>query len=407
MNSPPRNTAPRALSGGAFRWLSAARLRAAAAFALGCALAAWPGQKAGAELPNDPMASVQSLPATASPHWMWVNDIVFSHMASGKAMLVDGDSGHFLGELDVGFGSMRVVPALDGKVIFSPETYFSRGTRGDRTDVVTLYDPMHLAPIGEIVIPPKRSSNMPMMANTELTDDGRFLLIYNFTPAQSVTVVDTRSRTFVGEVQTAGCALVYPTGPRSFFSVCADGTLLDVRLDDTGRATNGQRTSRMFDVQRDPVTEKAVRVRDTWYFVSFDGTIYPVNINKAALTLGPTWSLLSAADKAQKWRPGGLQQLAAHAGLNRLYSIMHQGPLETHKDPGKEVWVYDLARRARIQRIAMKNESGSIQVTRDAHPLLFSAFIESTILDVYNAASGAYLRSINDIGTTPTVLVNP
>src|SRR6185437_15895921 len=158
MNSPPRNTAPRALSGGAFRWLSAARLRAAAAFALGCALAAWPGQKAGAELPNDPMASVQSLPATASPHWMWVNDIVFSHMASGKAMLVDGDSGHFLGELDVGFGSMRVVPALDGKVIFSPETYFSRGTRGDRTDVVTLYDPMHLAPIGEIVIPPKRSS---------------------------------------------------------------------------------------------------------------------------------------------------------------------------------------------------------------------------------------------------------
>ncbi|HEY3785303.1 MAG TPA: amine dehydrogenase large subunit [Steroidobacteraceae bacterium] len=393
MNAPARNTASRYLAWGAL--------------ALFAALGLWPTQKAAAVLPNDPIASVQSLPATASPHWVWVNDIVFSHMTNGKALLVDGDNGHFLGELDVGFGSMHVVPSIDGKVIFSPETYFSRGTRGDRTDVVTLYDPVHLAPIGEIVIPPKRSSNMPMMANAQLTDDGRFLLIYNFTPAQSITVVDTRSRTFAGEVETAGCALAYPTGPRSFFSICADGTLLDVRLDDTGHAASRERTTRMFDVQHDPVTEKGIRVHDTWYFVSFGGTIYPVNIDKSALALGATWSLLSSADRAQKWRPGGLQQLAAHTGLNRLYSIMHQGPLETHKNPGKEVWVYDLARHARIQRIAMKNESGSIEVTRDAHPLLFSACIETNILDVYDASNGALLRSVNDIGTTPTVLVSP
>lgn len=362
---------------------------------------------ADAALPSDPMSVVQSLPLPASAHWVWVNDFVFPHMTNGKAMLVDGDSGRFLGELDTGFGSMRVIPSPDGKMIFSPETYFSRGTRGERTDVVTLYDPAHLSAVGEIIIPPKRSSNMPMMANAELTDDGRFLLIYNFTPAQSITVVDTHSRKFVGEVETAGCALVFPTGARSFFSICADGTLLDVRLDDAGQATSRQRTARVFDVQHDPVTEKGVRVADTWYFVSYGGTMYPVNIRKSAPTAGLTWPLLTAGDKAQKWRPGGLQQLAAHAGLNRLYSIMHQGPLETHKDPGKEVWVYDLARHVRIQKIAMKNNSGSIQVTRDPHPLLFSAFIESNILDVYDASSGALLRSVGDIGTTPTVLVTP
>ncbi|HZO23379.1 MAG TPA: amine dehydrogenase large subunit [Steroidobacteraceae bacterium] len=398
MNASVRNAAPRRLTGAG---LALGRGLAAGLLALGLI------QPSAAVLPNDPMASVQALPATISPHWVWVNDIVFSHMANGKAMLVDGDNGRFLGELDVGFGSMHVVLSLDGKVIFSPETYFSRGTRGDRTDVVTLYDPVHLAPIGEIVIPPKRSSNMPMMANATLTDDGRFLLIYNFTPAQSISVVDTRSRTFAGEIDTPGCALTYPTGARSFFSVCADGTLLDVRLDESGHATSQQRTAQMFQVQRDPVTEKAVRVRDTWYFVSYDGMLYPINISKSGLTPGPTWSLLSAADTAQKWRPGGLQQLAAQAGLNRLYSIMHQGPRDTHKDPGKEVWVYDLARHARIQKIAMKNDSGSIQVTHDAHPLLFSAFIESNILDVYDASSGAYLRSVKDIGTTPTVLVTP
>jgi methylamine dehydrogenase heavy chain len=86
---------------------------------------------------------------------------------------------------------------------------------------------------------------------------------------------------------------------------------------------------------------------------------------------------------------------------------MHQGPPETHTDPGREVWVYDLARQARVQTIAMKHDSGSIQVTRDAHPLLFSIFIDSTLLDVYDAASGSHLRSVGEIGTTPTVMVTP
>ncbi len=366
-----------------------------------------PPNAAAAPLPNDPAGRVQTLPASASPHWVWVNDFVFPHMVSGKALLVDGDTGRFLGELDTGFGSMRVVLSNDGRVIYSPETYFSRGTRGQRTDVVTLYDPANLAPLGEIVIPPKRSSNMPMMSNAILTDDGRFLLIYNFTPAQSITVVDTRSRTFSGEIETSGCALAYPTGPRSFFSICADGALLHTVLDEAGHARSSNRTDPLFDVDHDPVTEKGVRVGDTWYFVSFAGTIYPVKDVNGALKLQQTWPLTTGPERAQGWRPGGLQQLAVHPGSNRLYSIMHQGPLETHKDPGREVWVYDLARQARIQKIAMKNDSGSIQVTRDSHPLLFSAFIESSVLDVYDASNGNFLRSVADIGTTPTVLVTP
>jgi methylamine dehydrogenase heavy chain len=232
------------------------------------------------------------------------------------------------------------------------------------------------------------------------------MLIYNFTPAQSISVIDTRSKTFAGEIETAGCALAYPTGARSFFSICGDGALLDVRLDEAGHAVSRTRTAQMFDIPRDPVTEKAVRIGTTWYFVSFAGMIRPVVIGNV-LQPGTAWSLLSAAEQAQRWRPGGLQQLAGHAGLNRLYSIMHQGPLESHKDPGREVWVYDLARRQRLQKIAMKNNSGSIQVTHDAHPLLFSIFIESNVLDVYDATSGAFLRSVPDIGTTPTIMVTP
>jgi methylamine dehydrogenase heavy chain len=374
--------------------------------ALVLVLQAPPGGAA-APQPADPAATVASLPATASPHWVWVNDIVFPHMPDGQALLIDGDSGRFLGMLSTGYGFTRVVISKDGKTVFSPETYFSRGTRGTRTDVVSMYDPARLAPVGEIVIPPKRASNMPMMADSELTDDGRFLLIYNFTPAQSVTVVDTHSHSLLGEIETAGCALVYPTGPRSFFSICADGTLLNVKLDDTGHASTRERTGHMFDVATDPVTEKGVRIGDTWQFVSFSGVMYPIQITSAGLTLGAKWPLLTAAEQAEKWRPGGLQQLAVHTRLNRLYSIMHRGGPETHKDPGKEVWVYDLAKHARLQKIAMKHEAGAIQVTHDAQPLLFSVFIDSTTLDVYDARSGEWLRSVENVGTTPTILVTP
>ncbi len=374
----------------------------AAVLAFGCR-----GHMAVAALTPDPAGVVASLPTAASPHWVWVNDIVFPHMSDGQARLIDGDTGRFLGLLSTGVAFEHVLLATDGKLIFSPETYFSRGTRGTRTDVVTLYDPVHLSPRGEIPIPPKRAVTMPMMADAGLTDDGAFLLVYNYTPAQSVTVVDTRARRFAGEIETPGCALVYPTGPRSFFSICADGALLDVHLDDAGHASSRVHTRDVFDVSTDPATEKGVRLGSRWLFVSYGGTVYSVDITPRGLEAGPRWSLLSDAERRQNWRPGGLQQLAVHAKPDLLYSIMHQGGAETHKDPGKEVWVYDLDRRRRVQRIALRSPAGSIQVTRDDRPLLFAAFIGSTTLEVYDARTGRYLRSVEDVGTTPTLLVTP
>ena len=204
-------------------------------------------------------------------HWVWVNDLVFPHMSDGMAMLIDGDSGRYLGTLSTGWGFVRVLLPHDGKLIYSPEIYFSRGTRGVRTDVVTIYDAHTLSPVKEIQIPPKRSANMPMMANAVLTDDDRYMLIYNFTPAQSVSVVDMKSQAFVREVETPGCALVYPTGPRSFFSICGDGALSLAQIDDSGNVSL-TRSAPVFSPAKDPVTEKAVRVGKTWYFVSYDGS---------------------------------------------------------------------------------------------------------------------------------------
>ena len=104
-----------------------------------------------APLPSDMDATrtVLSLPTPPSKHWVWINDFVFAHMADGMAMLVDGDTGQYLATLSTGYTFARVVLPRDGKVVYSPETYFSRGTRGTRTDVVTIYDGATLEVQGE------------------------------------------------------------------------------------------------------------------------------------------------------------------------------------------------------------------------------------------------------------------
>src|SRR3984885_3602302 len=88
-----------------------------------------PVQSAAPPVPADPLGRVATLPPTASPHWIWVNDFVFPHMPDGQALLIDGDSGRFLGMLSTGFGFSRVVIAADGKLVFSPDSHFLRGTR--------------------------------------------------------------------------------------------------------------------------------------------------------------------------------------------------------------------------------------------------------------------------------------
>ena len=357
-------------------------------------------------LPDEPSGSVV-LPATPGAHWVWVNDIAFFNMTDGRATLVNGDTGKMLGMLSTGYGFTGVVLPKHGNVIYSPESYYSRGTRGVRTDLVTIYNARSLSPEEEITIPPKRAAIMPMRSASALTDDDRFLLIYDFTPAQSVTVVDTRSRKFVGEIGTPGCALVYPTGPRSFFSICSDGALLEVKLNNNGGAASVTRTKQLFDPNKDPLAEEGMRDGNTWWFTSFHGWVYPIEHTDHGMRVGKRWSLFTSAERAKHWRSGGLQYLAVYRRTHELYVIVHQGDLATHKNPGKEVWVYSLRTHRRVREIALRAMTGSILVTQDRHPVLFTCFLGSRDLGVYNALTGKYLRTVADVAETPTTMVAP
>ncbi|MBL8266688.1 amine dehydrogenase large subunit, partial [Steroidobacter sp.] len=223
--------------------------------------------------------------------------------------------------------------------------------------------------------------------------------------AQSVTVIDTVSRKSLGEIETAGCALIYPTGPRGFFSLCSDGAALQVHLDDNGQLVSKTRSKILFNPAEDPVTEKGVRDGATWLFATFSGNVLPIDTTGKVPQVRAGWSLLDAAARKESWRPGGIQHLAFHERSKRFYSLMHVGGADTHKDPGTEIWVYDLAKRTRVQRIVLKDIATSIAVTQDDKPLLFTLFIAAPKVQVYDAISGAHQRTIEEIGFTPTTLV--
>jgi len=397
-----------------------------AAFALGAA-------GARAELAPEPVGKVFTLPERPVPHGFWLSDALLHRTA-----LFDADSGELLGTLTAGTPGVGFVIAplfsKDGREIYLAETYYARGVRGERTDVVNVYDATTLAPLHEIAIPPKRAEYFPGNAANALSDDGRYAAVFNATPGASVSVVDVRARRFVAEVPTPGCGLVFAAGPARFLMLCADGAALAVAVDERG--ARAERSAPFFDPNADPLTEKAVRRGAEWLFVSYEGLVHSVDVSGPALAFGEPWPLFDDAQRADGWRVGGGQHLAVHAASGRLYALVHQGPKDTHKDPGREVWVYDLAARRRVQRIELGNplaalvraQAGiarggaaswlldallpnpgawSILVTQDESPVLVATAEGPSSVLVHDARTGALLREIGEAGLAPTLLFAP
>jgi methylamine dehydrogenase heavy chain len=379
---------------------------------------------AGAEVPAEEIGHVSSLPTTSRDHWGWVSDPVLERSA-----LVDLESGRLLGVVDGGWGFTIPLFSADGREIYVPETHYSRRSRGQRTDVVTFYDADTLLPTGEVVIPPRRAINASPLANAAISDDGRFLAVFNMNPATSLSIVDLAEQRFVEAIETPGCSLAYGAGERRFAMLCADGAMLLVQLDEAGHLAGKHRTDPFFDPGSDPVTEKAVRYGDRWFFVSFGGFVYEVDVSQPTPRFEPAWSLFEERERKADWKIGGTKHLAIHEPTGRFYSLVHQGPEDTHKSGGNEIWVYDLSERTRVQKIQLRNpgltylgapmEFGQtwiwpfnrlydgllslagdalvveeINVTLDGAPLLVTAGNYSGSLAIYDALSGEFLRRV-------------
>ncbi len=346
--------------------------------------------------------NVAELSDTLQPHWVWVNDVSFTHISDGRAYLLDADKGQFLGMISGGLahGSLQLAP--DGKSFSVPSTFLSRGTRGERTDVVTFYDASTLQPGKEVIIPPKKMTALPFLSAMPLSDDGRFSLIYNFTPEQSITVVDAVAKSLIGEFPTAGCALIYPTGARSFMMQCGDGSLQSMVLDDNGKIDSLGTSASIF-AENDPATEKPVRLAEKqWLFFTYSSTAHLIDASGKVPVEKQKWSLVGK-DEAE-WRIGGLQPAAYHAPSKRLFTLMHQGGEFTHKQPGTEVWVYDVTTRKRISRYKLEVPATAIAVSGDGQPYLYTIMFGTPDLRVIDAMTGMPVRTIGNLSPEMSII---
>jgi len=336
------------------------------------------------------------------PHWMWVSDLMFAAMEGGKAFLVDGDSGQMKGMLSTGYFFASALQDSGYKNIYSPEVYLSRGTRGERTDIIAVYDPLTLEPVDEIIIPAKHFSGVPMIGHSAISNDDQFIAVFNFTPAQSVSIVDAKARKFVREIETPGCAEVFAAGPRAFNMICGDGSMLTLMLDDAGNVETA-RSDKFFDPKTDIIDDKMAPHGDSWAFFTRSGKVQMIDMSAGKPKFMPLWSLFSDEQLADQWMTGGYQYATINEPTGELYVLVHRGNKFTHKYPGMDVWVYDLKSKKRTRQISLSAPALSIQVTPDDKPLLFTADLEHPGVHVYDAATGKHKHHVEELAVNPTL----
>ena len=351
-------------------------------------------------------ASVVTLPVP-QPHWLYIVDLSPSLVVT-NVLIVDGDSGKMLGTITSGYLA-NFVMTPDGRSIYMSETYYSRAARGTRTDVITTYDPRTLTPRAELALPNGRFLSPGEKYALSLSANGRFLFSANLRPATTVSLIDLARSELLEDIDTAGCALAYPTGDASFVAICGSGALMEVSVSPLGVVSKAL-TEPFFDPETDPVFDAPAIVSgsDRFYFVSYHGRVYPVQrIDGHAVPQKP-WDIVGGSAQGTGWRPGGSYQLLAlNPQLHRLYVLMHRGGDWTQKQSGTAVWVIDTHSGHVAGRLRLTQPADAIAVTLDAHPLLFA--IGDGTLRVYRVERDVLqpVRTVTRLGTDASFLSVP
>ena len=327
--------------------------------------------------------TVETLPEPG-PNWF------FGKTWAGGAYLFDGESGEMRGLVSLSANAPTLVTNPDKQEIYAAESYLARETRGERTDIVAIYDFENLNEVAEIEIP-NHMARLPVKRHLGLTNEGRHLVVLNMNPGHSVSIVDVEDKIFVDEISTPGCAVIMPTGDRDFLQVCGDGTLQLIQLDLSGFQENRERSEVFFNVIEDPVFDRAARSADGWILPTHAGMIFEVTTDDDEINLEEGWSLVGEGEET--WRPGGDEFITAHRELGLLYVAMHEGPEDTHHQPGNEIWLFNLETKQRIHRHVLDTAANSILVTQEANPKLIVADYEGGT-HVFDAISFKHEHSI-------------
>ena len=358
-------------------------------------------------LPEESLPSVATLPAHYPPSWVLVHDMNMASLIDGKVAVVDTASADrpLKGTVRASQFAFYLYSAKNNE-IYTLETFYPRLNRGERTDAITIWDTATLQPKGEIVLPGgKRQQSLGYKNVFQFTNGEKWALVQNFTPGQSVRVVDLVHRKILNEIDLPGCAHVYPMGERGFMSLCADGSITSIALDEQGQVAASKAQPGVYDIDRQPMFNMPATIGKTAWFVTFYGKLKPFDLSgPAARPLKGDWSLGTAPGGEPEWRPSGFQVVTADArGL--LYVVMTPHGVEgTHKDGGTEIWVYDPAKKLRVARFPLQGATMSIELTHEATPHIVAARADGTI-DIYDAATGAFVRTLGGAVATMPITI--
>ena len=363
--------------------------------------------------------SIEVLPAR-SPHWVYVFDEAFFNETDMRVDLYDGDRHRLLGQIDAGYYA-GVAVSPDHKTMAVATTYWSRGGHGTRSEVLEFTDTATLAITNELVLPPKRAQGPPTLYNLQFSRDQHLIYSTNLTPAASISVIDFDKRAVLSEIDSDGCVLAIPSLERRVTSICENGRLLSIIVDDNGKEVSRSLSAKFFDADKDPVFVQAVPSATGVVFLSFHGAVHAVDLSGPEPKFAPSWSLAVPAKPrisvngitaatGTTWRPGGTQMGAVHTSLSRLYVTMHEGVDGSHKSGGTEIFVHDLNSHSLLARwkidTAKYGTAIAVQVSQDAKPLLFVATEHSFLLTL-DALSGRFLHAEPKMGQSPWYLLNP
>ena len=348
-------------------------------------------------------SDVASLPQ-ATPHRLFVAT------RQGGVTIVNGDTAKVEGTVNSTWAAGFDV-APDNSRFYVSESIWTRQNRGERQDMLSVYDGTSLKLLNEISLPGRliASGRMPYFS---LSANGKRGFVYNMEPAPSVIVVDTVAGKVISSIETPGCGLVYPFRDEGFGALCADGSLASVALDGKGRGTITH-SPVFFNAEQDPVFEESLVDRKTGkaWFITYTGMVHPATLG-ATTVFGVPWSLQRAAGMGaattqpqhKTWRPGGRRPFALHAPSGRIFALMHDGKHWTQKASGSEVWSFDSDGRTLLRRFELPTAGYTITVSQDANPQLYVVSEEGWFW-VLDPDTGRIVRHMDDLGRPGLVAV--
>ena len=314
----------------------------------------------------------------------------FISKTGNGAYIFDAESGEMQGLLSLSRRTPAVRAYSPRQEFYAAESYMAREVRGERTDLVAIYDFENLTPVAEIVIP-NHMARLQVRRHLGLMNNGRHLAVLNMNPGHSVSIVDVEDRVFVYEASTPGCAVIMPVAQSDFLQVCGDGTLQLIQLDLSGFEENRVRSDVFFDVIEDAIFDRATPSADGWILITHAGEVFEASTDDDDIIISDGWSVVQEGEEG--WRPGGEEFITAHKEYGLLYVLMHEGEIDTHHEPGEEVWVFDMATQKRVHRLELEGPSQSVLVTQETDPKLILNGADGGI-DVYDAISFKHERHI-------------